>query len=165
MIILPVVGRLADDDLAPTDVFITATKAIVRGTAHFDNSSFFQYPVGYLAARVLVPMAVWPHSRVYRGHLTFTIRASRHCPDHYHSSTHLSFSHSTSISIAPRLLDIRNSHRPTMYLPGVRDPRVIKLQVSGPIPVAQVKVVARAKERTWDRCTQFIQIMTPQQVL
>ena len=144
--------------ITPTDVFTMATKAIVRGTASFASGNLLQHPVGFLAA-----MIVQPHSRVHRGHLTLASRALRRYLDHYHSSIHPNFNPSINISTTLKLQDIRDLHQPTRYLPGVRDPIIIRLQVLGPVPTAQVKVVAGAKEKSRDRHMQFRQIVTPQQ--
>ena len=145
--VLPLADQLAEDDSASTDVFTTATRTIVRGIAHLASSSLFQHPVGFLAARVVIAMAIRPYFRVYRGHLTLVSRALRCRPDHYHSNIHPSFSPRTSISTALRLQDIRDSHLPARYILGVKDPRVIRLQVPKPVPVAQVRVMVGAKER------------------
>ena len=65
VIVLPVVDRPVEDDSSLTDVFTVATRVIVRGTAHFISSSLIQQPVGFLAARVVVAMAVQPHFIVH----------------------------------------------------------------------------------------------------
>ena len=133
--VLPVVDRLVEDDSAPMDVFTVATRVIVRRTAYFINNSLLQHPMGFLAAKVVAAKEVWPYFRAHRGNLTLACRALRRHPDHYTSSIHPSFSPSISINTALRHRDIRVTHRPTRYLPGVRDPIVIKLQVLGPVPV------------------------------
>ena len=161
MAVLPVVDQSAEDDSTPTDVFTVITWAIVRRTAYFASNSLLQHPVEFLAARVVVAMVVWPHSRVHRGHLSLSSRALRRHLDRYHNSIYPSFNPSTSISTVLKLWYIRDSHRPTRYFLGVRDPRVIRLQVPRPVPVAQVRVVVEAKEKPWGRHMQFRQIMTP----
>ena len=126
VIVLPVMDQSVEDDSAHTDVSIVATRAIVRRTVHFASNSLLQLPVGFLAT-IVVAMAIQPHFRVHRGHLTLTNQTLRRRPDRYHSSIHPSFSPSISISTALRLQDIRDSHQPTRYLSEVRDPRVIRL--------------------------------------
>ena len=68
--VLPLANQLVEDDSASTDVFTTATRTIVRGIARLASSSLLQHLVGFLAARVVVAMAIRPYFRVYRGHLT-----------------------------------------------------------------------------------------------
>ena len=70
VVVLPVAGRPAEDDSASTDVSTMATRVIVKRTVHFASNSLLQHLVGYLAARVVVAMAVRPHFRVHQGHLT-----------------------------------------------------------------------------------------------
>ena len=136
MVVLPVADRPTEDDSAPMDVFTVATRFIVGRTAYFASCSLLQHLVGFLAARVVVVMAIRPHFRAHRGLLTLANRTLRRHPDHYLSSIQPSFSPSISISAALRRRDIKVTHRPTRYLLRVRGPTIIKHQVSGPVPFA-----------------------------